>query len=330
VTFLRERKGVSGVISGVFLVGVAVMVFNVLAWQFFQYDAYRQTTLERDQREWERFNERIVISETGYGTYLRFKVSNIGAVAAHIVEIWLNDTTTSTPRHYSLANHITSNCSAWIGSGAERWIYTTIPLTVGDAYDLKIGTERGNIGTTFKFASTMTPTAGQVSPFTFSFAAGDFQYVYYPANNWNSPLGAWIINQGKDKKAVFRLKLTNGYQSTAKLHSSCVLNWLQIPIVSPGQQGAPHVTYRCYILKPESTPYNPQAYTSYSQTIGPGEAAFFYFGAYSEGGNDLQTLSDGANGDYHIFVAIFYKVDGDPTGVIYGATVAIIAARHEL
>ena len=329
MTFLRERKGVSGVISGVFLVGVTVMVFNVLAWQFFQYDAYRQTTLERDQREWERFNERIVISETGYGTYLRFKVSNIGAVAAHIVEIWLNDTTTNVPRHYSLANYITSNCSAWIGSGAERWIYTTIPLTVGDTYDLKIGTERGNIGIMPKFLSSLIPSGGQVSPFTFSFAAADFQYIY-GSQTWSNARGAWIINQGSGSFVVFRLKLTNGYQSTARLQTSSVLNWLQIPPgkINPGQGASPHITYRCFILQKDSIPSNPQKFTS--QSIGPSESDFFYFGSDVEADKTLNALTSGANGDYHIFVAIFFTIDGDPTGTVYGATVAIIAAQHQL
>mgnify|MGYP001036217598 CR=1 FL=1 len=119
MTFLRKRKGVSGVISGVFLVAIAVMIFNVLAWQFFQYDAYHRTALERDQREWERFNERIEITDVGYGSYLRFKVRNMGGVTARIVTVYLNDISSNIPRTLVLANYITS-CLLYTSDAADE------------------------------------------------------------------------------------------------------------------------------------------------------------------------------------------------------------------
>jgi len=233
VNLLRKRRGVSGIISGVFLVAVAVMVFNVLAWQFFQYDAYRRIALERDQREWERLTERIMISDVGYGSYLRFKVFNTGAVTAHIVEIWLNDTTTGTPRHLSLANYITSNCTAWIASGAERWIYTMISLTSGHSYRLKISTERGNIAVALQFYNEPTPTGVQYMPFTFSFGYNDFQYANSTAPYQDNPppessdkwSAAWEL-----KKAYgspwFRIKLRNGADTDVQIETRSHINFV--------------------------------------------------------------------------------------------------------
>jgi len=308
VTFLRERKGVSGVISGVFLVGVAVMVFNVLAWQFFQYDAYRQTTLERDQREWERFNERIVISETGYGTYLRFKVSNIGAVAAHIVEIWLNDTTTSTPRHYSLANHITSNCSAWIGSGAERWIYTTIPLTVCNTYDLRIATERGNTCIVLKFTPSGggAPSGNQNVPFVFPFRYGDWQYstagtdTTPPSENDESWTAAWELSDGLGgtKGPWFRIKLRNAVGSDVRILSKSHINFVASSGSSAMQSKA-----------------SSDVYTEVN--IPSGEEVWVVFKKAS-----LNNIPD--NMVYYVFLAVFYRPI-NPTGEEQGTMVAVLS-----
>ena len=341
MAFLGKRKGVSGIISGVFLVAVAVMIFNVLAWQFFQYDVYRQIAVERDQREWERFNERVIISDylnMGNASYLRLKIRNIGSVPAHIVTVYLNDTTANIPRALVLANYITSNCSAWVTPGTEKWINTTISLTSGNLYDLKIATERGNIGIYLKLLGGergQTPQGTQPAPFVFAFIAEDFQYIY-GTETWSTQRGAWWITQGGGYLVVFRMKLKNTYESTVRIKAASALNWMWFnpnSTVNPGNPSSLAIAYRCFIVAPWSTPTNTQNFVS--QSLGAAQSDYLYFASMYEGkgsneGSELNKLDDRVNGDHHIFAVVIYTVDGDQTGTIYGATVAIIGARQKV
>ena len=230
----------SGIISGVFLVAVAVMIFNVLAWQFFQYDVYRQIAVERDQREWERFNERVIISDylnVGSASYLRLSIHNIGSAPAHIVTVYLNDTTANIPRALVLANYITSNCSTWITPGTEKWINTTISLTSGNLYDLKIATERGNIGVYLELVGGeggQGPIGNQNVPFVFPFRYGDWQYstagsdTTPPGESDPSWTAAWELTDGLGgaKGPWFRIKLKNYVGSDVRILSQSHINFV--------------------------------------------------------------------------------------------------------
>jgi len=290
VTFLRKRKGVSGVISGVFLVAIAVMIFNVLAWQFFQYDAYHRTALERDQREWERFNERIEITDVGYGSYLRFKVRNMGGVTARIVTVYLNDISSNIPRTLVLANYITSNCSAWISPGTEKWIYTTIPVAAYDSYDLCVATERGNLGRVPRFLYSREPGAGQELPFTFGFRYNDFQYM----NNLGVWTPAWT-HPSDYKPSSYRVYLTNTYDVDAT-------------IVGPDS--------RISFITDDFQAGNLQVATaSGDQTLLAGKGDFIYFGALA---NKLN-----AHKHYFVFIELYYKLQGSSN--IMGTMVGLLA-----
>lgn len=302
VNLLRKRRGVSGIISGVFLVAVAVMVFNVLAWQFFQSDAYNRIFQERQQREWERYNERIEISNVDYGFgYLRFKVSNPGAVAAHIVEIWLNDTTTNTPRHLSLSNYLTSNCSAWISSGAERWMNTTILLTYGHEYSLKIATERGNIAVAPNLKpTTETPTGYQPVPLTFGFAYDDYQYNTVPDIGDPNWMRAWVFTV-PGGNLYFRIKLKNTAGGDIVIETRSHINF----VISSGSSAMQS--------KANSPLLNPV-------TLTEGSEGWLVYAAIPSTKFEQGTMQ------YYAFFAIFYHYTSRPTETL-GTMVAVLASE---
>jgi len=306
LTFLRKRKGVSGIISGVFLVAVAVMIFNVLAWQFFQYDVYRQIAVERDQREWERFNERVIISDylnMGSASYLRLKIRNIGSVTARIVTVYLNDTTANIPRAFVLANYITSNCSAWITPGTEKWVNTTISLTSGNLYDLKIATERGNIGVYLKLvggeAGGQTPQGTQPVPFTFSFKPQDWQYARTPGGPWSN---AWVIVSlpGNDP-VYFQLKIKNTAGGAVQIETASHLNFMTVGT---------------------SNNMMSKANTGLSNTLdlASDQEGWLVFSSIPRSSFDSQLTY------YYVLVAIFFHYT-NPQSSILGTNMAILAVR---
>jgi len=208
VSLLRKRRGVSGIISGVFLVAVAVMVFNVLAWQFFQADAYNRLEQERQQREWERINERLAILtvETGVSK-LNFTVRNYGSVTAHIVTLYFV---------FSNGTRYVYSLDTWIAAGTTRRIANVGPtLTANDVYDFQIATARGNLVAPTQITSNeMEPGESQKMPFTFGFGYNDFQYRRVGYADW---LPAWRIPNSYN--VHFRISLKNTYPYSVTLVS---------------------------------------------------------------------------------------------------------------
>lgn len=247
-----------------------------------------------------------MITGIGNGSYLHFRVFNNGAVTARIVEIWLNDTTTNTPRHLSLANYITSNCSAWIGSGVERWMYTTISLISDHTYDMKIATERGNIAIAprFKTTSESTPTGYQPVPFTFAFGFNDFQYstaggATPPPENDPSWQPAWELDQDFGW-TWFRIKLKNTAGSDVQIETRSHLNFVT--------STKPSVESKA----------NGDAYQTVDIPLG--EERWIVFQKI-----DLGRIPDAdCPGTFYLFFALFYHPI-NPTGPSRGTCVAVLS-----
>ena len=308
MNFTHRKRGISGIISGIFMVVVSMLAFSTFYWQYVQQDHYNQVVLNRMQREWERFNERVEISDTAMsGSYLRFKVRNTGGVTAHIVTVYLNDTTANTARDLILANCITSNCSAYIGPGTERWVYTTIPITPGDTYDLKVATERGNVGIVSRFtAGQQGPTGTQMVPFTVSFLADDFQYntVQNPdAPGWQ---GAWVFT-APSQDIWFRIKLRNTSGREVVIETRCHLNVVTSQDQGGGPSGGKAFESKAFCTS-SNTPVTIQKDTEQWVVFGSIPSNKWWNGVYQ----------------YYVFIAIYYH-NTNPLGPTLGATVGLLA-----
>jgi len=162
---IRNRKAVSGSISAMFV----VLIFLVAASSVFSYhlaeDRYNQLVNERGQSDWERYNERLLISSamrllTGA---LNASIQNVGAVAAHLVTLYVSAYDAGNSPQWQQQYSI----DIWIGAGTVKYnfgqnSFTYTPITPGyinqpvsavalnDAsftYVIKLVTERGNIAT---------------------------------------------------------------------------------------------------------------------------------------------------------------------------------------
>jgi len=324
VTFLRKRKGVSGVISGVFLVAVAVMIFNVLAWQFFQADSHNHLVREAQQREWERFNERLAIVNVELGTvYLNFTVKNYGAVAAHVVDLFVKFSN-GTYQAYTFPD-----VNTWISPGNTTRIIgpNKLKLQSTDIYDFQIGTERGNLFSPGQapIINKLQPGGDQKVPFTLSFVPESYQYISQ-GQTWASAKPAWYVVAPKGSYVVFRINITSTYQSDVLLLSGC-----HMLFVTPDPQGNLNAAYKPYIVKVETTIGSGNTvlpFPAEGQVVPAGKSRYLYFSAKTENGTDATQLINSAADNNHLnFVGLFYKVVNDPTQTTFGATVAIIAIQ---
>jgi hypothetical protein len=166
---IGNRKAVSGSISAMFV----VLIFLIAASSVFSYhlteDRYNQLVNERSQRDWERYNERLLISSAtraldAYGTgTLNASIQNIGAVAAHLVTLYVSAYDASTSPQWQQQYSI----DIWISPGTVKYSFgqnpfTYTPITPGYinqpvstvalnyanlTYVIKLVTERGNIAT---------------------------------------------------------------------------------------------------------------------------------------------------------------------------------------
>jgi len=321
VNLLRIRRGVSGIISGVFLVGLTVMIFSALSWQFFRADQYNQVVLERQQREWERFNERLTITnvQTGVNT-LRFDVINYGSVSAQITDLYLTNLSATPHSHSRHSQNI------WMALGTAKTIDTVVTIEVGDTYRFIVTTARGNA-----FAPSATyivneaqPLGGQTVPFTLSFLSDSFQYIT-SGQTWNDNRSAWYMTEKKGTAVVFRLNVTNNYDRDVRLLSGC--NMLMI---TPDPQGNLKAGYKMFIVKEETTIVggNVQRFPLDGQWIPAKKSRYLYFSATSENGTTPTSLINNVEDNNYInFGAIFYKIKDDPLNTTYGATVGIIAMQ---
>jgi len=320
MTFLGKRKGVSGIISGVFLVAVAVMIFNVLAWQFFQADMHNRVVLEAQQRDWERFNERLAIISVEVGTvYLNFTVKNYGSVAAHVVDLFIR---------FSNATHQSYSLDVWIPSGNTTRVIgpSKLKLQLTDVYDFQIGTERGNLiaPSEAMIINQSQPGGNQNVPFTLSFVKDSFQYII-GGETWAKAKPAWYINASCSDSVVFRVNITNTYKSNVQLLSGC-----HMLLVTPDQMGNLNAGYKMFIVAEGATITGGTvpALPAGGQWLPAGKSRYVYYSATSESGTDPTKLSSNPMDlNYLNFVGLFYKVANDPNGTVFGATVAIIAMQ---
>jgi archaellum component FlaF (FlaF/FlaG flagellin family) len=206
---LRRRRGVSGIISGVFLVAVALMIFGAMISQYTLFEHYNETVQKAQQRAWERFNERlaIVTVETGVSK-LNFTVKNCGSVTAHVVDIYMSFTNDTRTRF---------SVDVWVNPGSTVRISNAGPtLQTSDVYDFQIATTRGNLFAPFQATISNQPTPGgsQPMPFIFGFGYDDFQYRPASGGDWNP---AWRIPNSIN--AHFQIYLRNTYKQAVTIIS---------------------------------------------------------------------------------------------------------------
>jgi len=171
------RRAVSGAISGMFVVLIFVAAVSALLAYNTSLDRYNQAVSERNLMEWERLNEKIVISAAERveedGT-LNATIQNIGAVTAHLVSLWL---------------------SAYDGNGEPIW---------QQQYSIDIWISPGEIKNNFGQNNAYTlVTAGQTGKTIASILLPNSEWIYLiklVTERGNS--ATYILQPPKEEKEV--------------------------------------------------------------------------------------------------------------------------------
>jgi len=332
------RRAVSGAISGMFVVLIFVAAVSALLAYNTSLDRYNQAVSERNLMEWERLNEKIVISAAERveedGT-LNATIQNIGAVTAHLVSLWLSAYDGNREPQWQQQYSI----DIWMSPGEVKHylgqnIYNYILIRPGQAgnpttfvklpnatwvYGIKIVTERGNAAT---YILQPPPREGapiqfngQPVPLIISFNQESFQYTtkgLYPV--WKA---AWVKPRGTTgDHQIYRVNVTNVSGKDIVLLSSSHMR-------QEADDGS-DAEVVWWIVDPSTNPNgkDPKEFTT--QTIKNAKWAYIYFAASSERGGSWQ--GDPTRTHYYtVFIHIFFHFEGE--NVYYGQTIGIMGQR---
>jgi len=99
-------------------------------------------------------------------------------------------------------------------------------------------------------------------------------------------------------------------------------------IVTPDDNGNLNSQYKIFIVAEESTAGAVVRFPSQGIWIPAKSSKYLYFSSTTENGTDtLSLISNAVDKNYLNFAGLFYKVQGDPYGTIFGTTVAVIAMQ---
>jgi len=216
--FVQNKRGVSTVIGAVFFVLVLLGGFSMIIWEITEYDNYMQVVNERDQLEREKQNEIIEIASVYViGDSLNISVVNNGAVAAHLVDLWVteyvDETTVNWHDLFQIDYYVNSgNIISGIGQDIE-----TLVVDSEFTYVVKVVTERGNIAIGTSQVQESPPPVHAFGVFSLDWFFFKFSSEMYPTSR-----SAGSVDK-KDSYVAFYIKVTNNHDEAITLLSPSLL-----------------------------------------------------------------------------------------------------------
>ncbi len=220
----RSRKGISGVISGIFVILICFLAIAAIFIYAINLDRYNQVVNERHQVNWEIENENfeIIMGQRNSDGRLNITVFNYGPVTAHLVDIWVTHKNQSGvwQKLYAV-NYWLDSAETMTMIGFDNatelpsgTIVSNISLPqavdsgVGINYTIKLVSERGNVA---NYLIRYIPP--EDNPSTYAIIIADvtdnfqFQDTINAYHNWTS---AWIKPTSKQSEhPIYRVLLNN-------------------------------------------------------------------------------------------------------------------------
>lgn len=246
--FFKDSKGISTAIGTVLLVlAMFVVSSNVIMWTISQNTVYSESVRESHQTDAARSSEKIVASDGNYSVLgskvkVEARLTNIGAVAAQIINLWVFDIT---QQKYGFNDTIISlNLNLNPGqildlTGAEAITVTIPSVTSTDEFNSWFVTARGNVVPVTESDVNGTIIA-QVSQGIGKVGMNFDSFVYYHVISVGGgkyglqeyPNGLEGFSVPGDTNIAFRVILTNydAQKRTITLNSHSVL-WMIFPTI---------------------------------------------------------------------------------------------------
>lgn len=232
----KDSKGVSTAVGTVLLTITVFAVFsNILYWTIYQNTLYSESVRKSNQTDADRFNEKVIASDGNYsvlGDKVKVEVTltNVGAVAVQIINLWVFDTT---QQKYGFNNTISSlNLNLNPGNALDLTGENAIIVTIDEARSLDkfnswFVTARGN---TVPVEKEEDITVAQVAQGIGSINMDFRTFRYYEVTDNQLGLEKFSFSIPGKKDTVFGVYLTNLDESRRPLNlssHSCI--WLIIP-----------------------------------------------------------------------------------------------------
>ncbi len=349
--FIRAKKGISTVFAGLFFVILILMGFNVMTWEFLQYDTYNGVVTSMSQRDQQSLSESLAATAPGatgfVGNSFNIIMNNTGSVMVTVSRIYISNfsPTGSTKCSGSniciidpvspsncagKGNCIFTNANVLVGENNHSIHVSGLTINDGSGYKVVLSSSRGRqfsfyypwpvniFGPAGASNSNVTDTAH--GPLDIKLAANSFNFTQgtqttsQPA--WNIP---YRVN------VVFWIKVYNNaiYPITLSKYTNLYL-FCEPP-------GADCENTQTYFISDNQT-INPSSIVAYDEvnrpvvvpaagSNGPTGFTVIKFGSFNPASTTAEALSEAT--PYLFFMMFFFKLNG----VVVGQTLNFFAIR---
>jgi hypothetical protein len=333
--FVRAKKGMSTIFGALFFIILVLMGFNLMLWNFVQFDAYNHVVTTMSQRDQQASSENLVVVQPGAcdpgnltacvnpkSNNFNIMVTNLGGNSIIITEIYINNITGSCIS--GLACYFT-NGNIQIGELNHLISVHGIGVGDGSGYRIVLATSRGR---QFSFYYPWPTTVSNGGGGGGGSTGGQFQsnvgplVIYFDYSSFNFTIGSQTLSQSRSAfcvpsstNMVIILKLANtAYDSKVTLLPSTVIQLQGYGVNGFGQ----FIT--TWIVDPGTVnPSNIQPYamnnnyTLPAATVnGPSAFVRVMFGGTSQGGTG--GLSFSRDNNWIMFIGFYYLYRGLPQG----------------
>lgn len=339
--FIRAKKGMSTIFGAIFFIILTLMGFNLLVWNFVQYDAYNQVVAKMGQRDQLAISENLVVNQPGAvtsgATSFNITASNLGGTSITISRIYINNVSPTMSNQCAAAPCIAdpagspySFTNANIQSGELNHPIKVSGLQIndGNGYRIVLASSRGRL---FAFFNPwpQAPTSGgggtfvtNIGPLNIYFDFNSFNFTQ-AGNTQSQP--AWCVPR---VNIVFWIKIANAAtDGTVTLKKSTVIFPQPYSTSGSGGQFGPFYVVDGSTISPSGmVAYNEgtNPYTLPAATAnGPSAFKIVKFGSTTPAGNAPNSLG-GVPPDFFLtFIGFNYLY----RGVVQGQTIPFIAMR---
>lgn len=227
----QSRKGVSGTISGVFVILICFLALGAIFVYAINLDRYNQVVNERSQLNWDIEEENFIIldGQRNDDSALNLTLFNSGGVTAHIVDIWVTHRNGSGNWQRLYSSDFWINPAETVQNFGEQnvtllpngiqldSINLTQPVVEGINYTVKLVSERGN--TVSYLIKYEPPEENPPPPLRYVFGSMQIKYTDSTARNdsdadgWCNP---WItrsmlntIKPNNQNNVTIKINITN-------------------------------------------------------------------------------------------------------------------------
>lgn len=349
----RSKKGMSTIFGALFFIILILMGFNLMLWNFMQFDNYNKSVTSMSLRDQLASSENLVVNNPGavdFGaTSFNITVTNLGGTSVIISRIYVNNlsptgstqcstsslispcTIDSTPSSTNCVSGVScsfSNGNIQVGELNHKVKVTGLAINDGSGYKVILSTTRGRLFSFYyPWPVTAPPSGGggtfvtNIGPLNIYF---DFNSFNFTQNGSAVSQPAWCVPTGSN--IVFWIKIANAAtDGPVTLKKSTVIFPQPYSTSGSGGQFGPF-----YVVDSSTTmPSNIVAYSEGTNPYtmpaatasGPSGFKVVKFAATTAAGTAPNNL---ASSDFWLtFIGFNYSY----RGVVQGQTIPFIAMR---